>query len=413
MNKRRSFEFCTMLMVALCLAGTAAAADVEYAGSFSAELVADVESTQKTAFKYLSPERLKGEKTFAADAHVTSGKLYDPELDELYIQSVLVEEKNKLPVIFIDLNRDKSFSDNEKFTMKKSPRYREVYELKVNIPIKSNSYTSFPTFIQFLKRYQIQGMTENDRLIDQSDQAFAQGTVDVKGKKVLVQYAYDFLNKQVDPAAGELGIDANGDGEVDMDTVSPESAKARGETPVFRLGTLYVSTKKADVQKNSIVLSEREAKDYKRIELQVGNVVPDFEFTDFAGKKRKFSEFRGKFVLLDIWGFWCPACREELPFLKEAYATFQSRNFEIVGLNTDEQSNSAVQKSIEQNGMKWTHATRESVLTLLSEKLMVRSYPTTMLISPEGRILSLGRTEKGEPELRGADLLETLDGLLP
>ena len=38
--------------------------------------------------------------------------------------------------------------------------------------------------------------------------------------------------------------------------------------------------------------------------LQVGMVAPDFESTDQDGVKFKLSDYRGKVVLLDFWGFW-------------------------------------------------------------------------------------------------------------
>ncbi|MEO8041965.1 MAG: hypothetical protein ABI646_05055 [Acidobacteriota bacterium] len=40
------------------------------------------------------------------------------------------------------------------------------------------------------------------------------------------------------------------------------------------------------------------------------------------------------------------------------------------------------------------------------------SFPTTFLISPEGKILSMSRQERKEPDLRGADLLDSLDEVL-
>lgn len=38
--------------------------------------------------------------------------------------------------------------------------------------------------------------------------------------------------------------------------------------------------------------------------LQVGMVAPDFDATDGAGRKFKLSEYRGRVVVLDFWGFW-------------------------------------------------------------------------------------------------------------
>ncbi len=38
--------------------------------------------------------------------------------------------------------------------------------------------------------------------------------------------------------------------------------------------------------------------------LQIGMVAPDFEATDQDGKPFKLSDYRGKVVVLDFWGFW-------------------------------------------------------------------------------------------------------------
>jgi hypothetical protein len=38
--------------------------------------------------------------------------------------------------------------------------------------------------------------------------------------------------------------------------------------------------------------------------LQIGKAAPDFEATDENGKKFKLSDYRGKVVVLDFWGWW-------------------------------------------------------------------------------------------------------------
>ncbi len=37
---------------------------------------------------------------------------------------------------------------------------------------------------------------------------------------------------------------------------------------------------------------------------EVGNLAPDFEAKDVEGQSFKLSDYRGKVVLLDFWGFW-------------------------------------------------------------------------------------------------------------
>jgi cytochrome oxidase Cu insertion factor (SCO1/SenC/PrrC family) len=37
---------------------------------------------------------------------------------------------------------------------------------------------------------------------------------------------------------------------------------------------------------------------------EVGDLAPDFEAKDVEGKPFKLSDYRGKVVVLDFWGFW-------------------------------------------------------------------------------------------------------------
>src|SRR4029434_2512844 len=61
----------------------------------------------------------------------------------------------------------------------------------------------------------------------------------------------------------------------------------------------------------------------------------DFALKDLAGKPVRFSEFKGKVVLLNFWTTWCTACWTEIPDLIE----LQRRRPELVilGISLDGQ----------------------------------------------------------------------------
>jgi len=46
------------------------------------------------------------------------------------------------------------------------------------------------------------------------------------------------------------------------------------------------------------------AKAFREQNLAVGKPVPDFTAKDIEGAEFKLSEYKGKVVLLDFWGFW-------------------------------------------------------------------------------------------------------------
>ncbi len=60
-----------------------------------------------------------------------------------------------------------------------------------------------------------------------------------------------------------------------------------------------------------------------------------FHGTDESGATvtQDGAEFRGKVVVVDIFGTWCPNCHDEAPVLEEMYRRFHGRGLEIVGLS--------------------------------------------------------------------------------
>jgi peroxiredoxin len=387
--------------------------DAEYTGKFDADLAPNREDLDTVTFRPLRDlSKVKFEKPLEEGVTVTAGRLYHPPTDKSAILALLVESEDALPVLYADLNLDGVMSANERFDLERGEDDNPyLWEATLKLQTAGQSFASFPIFVRYLKNVRWTDMQEGERLVQQSKTAFARGLVDIAGKRTLVQYGYDPKAKKISAINGVIGIDGDGDGVIDMSRFSPEAAEAREEAVVFRVGDKYVSTKKVDVEKNLIVLRSNQPSDYKRVELRVGSELPDFQFTDFKGKKRQFSEFKGKYVLVDFWGVWCPACREELPYLRAAYSRFQARGLEILGMNTDDpEVASQIKGQLEKQGMAWTQATRESIRDVI-KTYRIHYYPSTLLVGPDGKIVSLN--QKNQPDLRGADLLKSLDRLLP
>ncbi len=229
------------------------------------------------------------------------------------------------------------------------------------------------------------------------------------GGKILVQFQVNNENGKVSGRDGYLGMDADGNGKIDMSFVSSESAYAKNESVIFRVGEHYLSTKSLDSEKGIFVLQAHPASDYKRIELRLGAEIPNFDFTDFEGKARKVSEFRGKYLLMEFWGTWCGPCVAEVPNYKKAYEKYQSRGFEILGMDEDKEFDQ-VKKFISEQGITWTNATTASIKELIEQRFRITAFPTTILLDPKGKIISLGR--KDQLPLRGEELLNTLEKLM-
>lgn len=112
-----------------------------------------------------------------------------------------------------------------------------------------------------------------------------------------------------------------------------------------------------------------------------GTTAPELELTLFDGKAFRLSDLRGKVVILNFWGSWCPPCRKEMPSFQRIWEEYRERGVVIVGvavLDTEEDARAFADKV----GVTYP-------LGLDNTGQFVRSYrvttfPTTFLIDREG-----------------------------
>ncbi|HCM83009.1 MAG TPA: TlpA disulfide reductase family protein [Alphaproteobacteria bacterium] len=63
--------------------------------------------------------------------------------------------------------------------------------------------------------------------------------------------------------------------------------------------------------------------------------IPNLSFEDMKGTRKQLSDYRGKWVLINIWATWCAPCRKELPQLDNLQEAFADTNFIILPISID------------------------------------------------------------------------------
>jgi thiol-disulfide isomerase/thioredoxin len=61
----------------------------------------------------------------------------------------------------------------------------------------------------------------------------------------------------------------------------------------------------------------------------------ELAFTAVDGRPVDLKSLRGKVVLIDFWATWCGPCIAELPNVKQVYAAYHDKGFEVVGISLE------------------------------------------------------------------------------
>jgi thiol-disulfide isomerase/thioredoxin len=123
-----------------------------------------------------------------------------------------------------------------------------------------------------------------------------------------------------------------------------------------------------------------------------------FGFPDLQGRVvgNEDRRFRGKVVLIDIFGTWCPTCHESTPELMRLYQRYHRRGLEIVGLAYEVTGDPAIdERQVRRYRDKFSIPfplllagtnDNETVEATLPQLRGFSAYPTMIFLGRDGRV---------------------------
>ncbi|MGF1926145.1 MAG: TlpA family protein disulfide reductase [Bacteroidia bacterium] len=137
-----------------------------------------------------------------------------------------------------------------------------------------------------------------------------------------------------------------------------------------------------------------------------GTQAIDFTIDSGKGDSQKLSSYNGKYILLDFWASWCKPCREESPYLRQAFGKYEKHGFKIIQVSIDHRADEKKWRTaiIEDNTQQFIH-TRKDKDDVLIKQYKVNAIPVNYLIDPSGKIV--GSNLRGEA--LGAKLKEVFN----
>jgi len=120
-----------------------------------------------------------------------------------------------------------------------------------------------------------------------------------------------------------------------------------------------------------------------------------FALKDLNDQEVKFSDYKGKVILLDFWATWCGPCKVEIPGFIDMQDKYGPEGFQVLGVSVDDKLELLVPYAAE---MKMNYPVLQGLGRddLLDAYGPILGIPTTMLISRDGRICAThaGMTSK-------------------
>ena len=120
-----------------------------------------------------------------------------------------------------------------------------------------------------------------------------------------------------------------------------------------------------------------------------GYYLPKFDAKYVDNTVFDLAKYSDKYILLDFWGTWCVPCIKLIPELKELNSEFSDKNFALISVAYDDNADKVVDFVVKEN-MNWSHLfvdRRENDENSVINKLKVTRFPTTILISPDRKIM--------------------------
>jgi thiol-disulfide isomerase/thioredoxin len=110
----------------------------------------------------------------------------------------------------------------------------------------------------------------------------------------------------------------------------------------------------------------------------------DLTFSDSSGRSLTLKDFRGIFVLVNVWATWCPPCKEEMASLNQLALLLANKNIQIVPISIDVSRALVVRSFYERLGLK-NLSIYVDPSTKVMNGLAIIGVPTTLLIGRDGR----------------------------
>ncbi|MDQ0405544.1 TlpA family protein disulfide reductase [Streptomyces sp. NBC_01723] len=130
---------------------------------------------------------------------------------------------------------------------------------------------------------------------------------------------------------------------------------------------------------------------------------PELSGKTVDGGQVDVADFKGKIVVLNVWGSWCGPCRAEAKNLETVYKDTKDQGVQFVGINTRDTSTGPARAFEKDYGITYPSLydpTGKLMLRFEKGTLNPQAIPSTLVIDREGKVAARTLQALSEEKLR-------------
>ncbi len=123
-------------------------------------------------------------------------------------------------------------------------------------------------------------------------------------------------------------------------------------------------------------------------EVGIGGYLREAKLQGLFGGTKRFSGYKGKPLIINVWASWCGPCRQEMGSLDRLARRYNGKQFNVIGISTDDDRNAAA-AFIWQSKVSFENFIDSNVF--LENMLGANTIPLTILVDAQGKVLEKAR----------------------